>query len=101
MAVIRPGYGLPWLHFAAPVYSRDDMAYGAMTGCTQSLSGSAAPATGRDASTLLVTALEYHEVGFVFAVLQLCQCATDSRCDWLELMEEAGLSLIAHTHTQS
>lgn len=32
MMHLRPGYRLPWLHFAAPVYSRDDMAYGAMLG---------------------------------------------------------------------
>lgn len=54
---------------------------------------------GCDVSTLPVVALKYHEVGFVFAVLQLCQCATDSRCDWLKLMEGAGLSLIAHADT--
>lgn len=34
-----------------------------------------------------------------FAVLQLCQCATDSRRHWLKLIEGAGLSLIAHTES--
>lgn len=35
-----------------------------------------------------------------FAVQQLCQCATDSRSDWLELIERAGLSLIADAHAR-
>lgn len=68
--------------------------------CTQSSAGSSAPATSCDVHTLLAMALKYHEVGFVVAVLQLCQCATDPRRDWLKLMEGAGLSLIAHTHTR-
>lgn len=50
-----------------------------------------------DAHMLLVVARKYHEVRSVFAVQQLCQCATDSLCDWLKLMEGAGLSLIAYT----
>lgn len=29
MTRLRAGDRPPWLHFAAPVYSRDDMAYGA------------------------------------------------------------------------
>lgn len=41
------------------------------------------------------------KLGSVFTVLQLCQCATGSRCDWLKLMEGAGLSLIAQTHTHT
>lgn len=99
--VIRLGYKLPWLHFAAPVYNRDDMAYGAMPGCTQSSTDSAIPATGSVVSTLLVMALKYREVGFVFPVLQLCQCATDSRCDWLKLMEGGGVILdCTQAHTK-
>lgn len=96
MRRIRPGYRLPWLHFAAPVYSRDDMAHGATLGCTQSSTGSATRVTSRHVSTPVVMPLE---VGFVFAVQQLCQCATDSRCDWLKLMEGGGVILDC-THTQ-
>lgn len=61
--------------------------------------GSATPATSCEVHTLLVMALKYREVGFVFAVLQLCQCATDSRRDWLKLMEGGGVILdCTHTH---
>lgn len=41
------------------------------------------------------------EPGFVFAVRQLCQCATDSRSDWLQLIEGAGRSLIADARART
>lgn len=82
----RSSTGSSWLHFAAPVYSGDDMAHGLHTKLSRR--------AGR-----LLWFLKDHEVESVFAVLQLCQCATDALCDWLKLMEGAGLSLIAHTYT--
>lgn len=66
---------------------------------TQRSTGPVTSATGRHAPTALLMPLKWHVVGFVFAVLQLCQCATDSRCDWLKLMEGGGV-IIDCTHTQ-
>lgn len=97
MTVIRPGEATPGSILLLLFTVGDEMAYGAMPGCTQSSTGSSTSAASCDAHMLPVVGLKYHEVGSVFAVQQLCQCATDSRCDWLKLMEGAGLSLIAYT----
>lgn len=52
----------------------------------------------RPASTPLVVPLSRDGAGVCFAVQQLCQCATYSRSDWLELIAGAGLNLIADAH---
>lgn len=87
------GHRPPWLHFAARVYSRDDMAHGATFGAAHK--APPPPASRRPASTPLVVPLRRNRAGVCFAEQQLCQCATDSRSDWLELIEGAGLNLIA------
>lgn len=57
--------------------------------------------TSWDVHALLVMLVKYHHFRSVLAVRQLCQCAKDSCRDWLELMEGAELSLIAHKVDQS
>lgn len=79
----------PRLHFAAPVYSRGDMAHGA---ASRGFAHKSSAGVRRVHATCYGF-LKTHEVGSVFAVLQLCQCATDALCDWLKLMEGAELSL--------
>lgn len=89
------GHGPPRLHFAARVYSRDDMAHGT-TRTQSSAAAGEPPARVHAAGGASVAGQSW----VCFAVQQLCQCATDSRSDWLELIERAGLSLIADEHAR-
>lgn len=95
-AVSEPANRLPWLHFASPVYCRDDMAraQNRRPGCAQS------PVPGPRLLPFpthlpcgpVACQARYpwaqEPAGFVFTPQQLCQCATESRCDWLDLMAE-------------